>query len=204
MHVRLRTVAVAIALAVAAAPAAQADTLSLSEDSCGAEATSQPFSKWGDSLHYVPVPGGSFEAGDQDWSLSGGAAVVDGNESHYVRSADDSRSLSLPPGSSATSPEMCTSINRPTFRFFARNRGSRLSNLRVDVIYAGPLGDVRLMQPGFLTSSSWNPSLPLPVVANFLSALPGASTTVAFRFTPTGGSGAWSIDDVYVDPAARR
>jgi hypothetical protein len=44
----------------------------------------------------------------------------------------------------------------------------------------------------------------MPVVANLLSVLPGASTSLAFRFTPTGSAGEWSIDDVYVDPAARR
>ena len=206
MHVRLRRAVTAVAFALAlgafVSPAALADD-SL-EDACGAEATTQPFAKWGDRMNYVPVPGGSFEPGDEAWDLSGRAAVVDGNESHYVRSAEDSQSLSLPPGSSATSPSMCVSLNRPTFRFFVRNQGSRLSNLLVDVLYEGPLGNIRLAQPGILTSASWNPSLPLPVVVNILSALPGASTSVAFRFTPVGASGNWSIDDVYLDPASRR
>ena len=208
MHARLRAAGIAVASSIAlaglGAPAAQAGTLSLSEDSCGAETASQPFRQWGDLAKYVPVPGGSFETGDENWSLSGGAAVVDGNESYYVRSEDDSRSLSLPSGSSATSPAMCTSIHRPTFRFFARNTGSRFANLRVEVLYHGLLGNIKLLQLGILTGSSWNPSLPMPVVANILSTLPGASTSVAFRFTPLGGSGSWSIDDVYVDPASRR
>jgi len=206
MHARLRAALTAVACAIAfgalAAPAAQA--ASFSEDACGAEASTQPFRQWGDVAQYVPVPGGSFEAGDDAWALSGGAKVVAGNESHYVNSPDDTRSLSLPTGSSATSPAMCTSLHRPTFRFFTRNTGSRFSNLRVDVLYAGPLGDIRLYHLGLLSSSSWEPSLIMPVIVNFLSALPGASTDVAFRFTPQGGSGAWSIDDVYVDPASRR
>ncbi|MEA2475368.1 MAG: hypothetical protein QOE06_3283 [Thermoleophilaceae bacterium] len=208
MHTRLRAavtaVASTIALGALAAPAAQADALSLGADSCGTEAATQPFSQWGDTSDYIPVPGGSFESDADAWSLSGGAAVVDGNESFYVNSDTDSRSLSLPTGSSATSPPMCTSIHRPTFRFFARNTGSRWSNLRVDVLYPGPLGNIRLLHLGLLSSSSWSPSLPMPVVANLLSVLPGASTSLAFRFTPTGSAGEWSIDDVYVDPAARR
>jgi hypothetical protein len=200
MHVRLRSAMTAvvstIALGALGAPVAQA--------SCGPETTSHPFSQWGDSLGYVLVPGGSFEAGADEWTLDGGAAVVDGNESFNVNSDQDSQSLSLPTGSSATSPEICTSIDRPIFRFFARNTGSRRSNLRIDVVYPGPLGDIRLVHLGLLSSSSWSPSLPMPVIANYLSALPGASQTMAFRFTPTGSSGEWSIDDVYVDPAARR
>ena len=55
-----------------------------------------------------------------------------------------------------------------------------------------------------LPTSSWQPTvLPVVVVANLLPLLPGQRTPVAFRFTPTLG-GAWSIDDVYVDPYSRR
>jgi hypothetical protein len=53
-----------------------------------------------------------------------------------------------------------------------------------------------------LPNTQWQPSLPLPIVANLLPLLPGDMTPVQFRFTPVG-SASWSIDDVYVDPWAR-
>ena len=49
----------------------------------------------------------------------------------------------------------------------------------------------------------WQPTLPSLVVANLLPLLPGARTPVRFRFTPVGRAN-WQIDDVYVDPWARR
>jgi hypothetical protein len=42
----------------------------------------------------------------------------------------------------------------------------------------------------------------MPVIANLLPLLPGSRTAVAFRFTPYGDGGDWTIDDVYVDPGA--
>ena len=49
---------------------------------------------------------------------------------------------------------------------------------------------------------SWQPTLPMTVVANLLPLLPGEKTPVRFRCTPLLG-GDWSIDDVQVDPYAR-
>ena len=40
------------------------------------------------------------------------------------------------------------------------------------------------------------------VIANLLPLLPGETTPVAFRFTAQGAD--WSIDDVYVDPYAKK
>jgi hypothetical protein len=48
----------------------------------------------------------------------------------------------------------------------------------------------------------WQPTLPLPFLAN-LGALPlltNGTVSVSFRFTAQGDEGAWRIDDVYVDP----
>jgi hypothetical protein len=205
---RLRAAAAAAAstglLAALAAAPAQANLLSVDPNSCGDAPVTTPFDQFGDGASYIPVPGGSFEPTDDAWTLSGGAAVVDGNERFYANDENDTSSLSLPPGSSATSPAMCTSIYRPTLRFFVRNQGSQWSNLKVEALYRGPLGNVGLFQLGVITGSSWTPSVRMPILASLLSTLPGASTSVAFRFTPMGGNGAWSIDDVYVDPIGRR
>lgn len=41
------------------------------------------------------------------------------------------------------------------------------------------------------------------LVSNLISTLSPNRTVIAFRFTPADGSGAWSIDDVYLDPFGR-
>jgi hypothetical protein len=204
VRVALAAAASTVAVGALAAPAAQANLLSLDPSACGTQPTSQPFRKWLDLSSYALVPGGSFEAGGAAWTLSGGAAVKAGNESFYVHGASDKSSLVLPPGSSATSPAVCASIYRPTLRFFARNTGSLLSSLRVDVLTTGLGGVVSVIPLGVVAGSSWAPTLPLPILANLVSVLPGSSTSLAFRFTPVGTGGSWSIDDVYIDPYARR
>ena len=78
-----------------------------------------------------------------------------------------------------------------------------LSTLRVEVIHKNLLGLTVATPAGLLVGgSSWQPTLPLPVLANVLSlnVLAGRTTQVSFRFTPLGGSSGWMIDDLYVDP----
>jgi hypothetical protein len=41
------------------------------------------------------------------------------------------------------------------------------------------------------------------LVDNLLATLSLNRTTIAFRFTPMDSVGAWSVDDVYLDPYAR-
>ena len=92
-------------------------------------------------------------------------------------------------------------IGDPTLRLFGRNTGSLLSTLKVEVLYEDSTGNVRSLVIGLLAGTgSWQPTLPLPVVANLLPLLPNQNTAVAFRFTPQGIGGSWRIDDVYVDP----
>ena len=53
--------------------------------------------------------------------------------------------------------------------------------------------------------TSWHPSLPGLVLADFLSVLgEDGELAVAFRFKPIGLGAAWQIDDVYVDPFRNR
>jgi hypothetical protein len=194
-------------LAVSALPAtaAQASLLSLLPGSCGAQPESQPFASWGDYNEYTPVPGGGFEAGTPAWQLSGGAAVTSGNESYDVGGAADSQSLSLPAGSSATSPYSCTNIFHPTLRLFVENTGAPSSKLTVQALYPGLLGNTQTATVGQLSGSSvWQPSPALTLLAsNLLATLSLDTTQIAFRFVPADGSGAWHIDDVYLDPFGR-
>ncbi|HWF54327.1 MAG TPA: hypothetical protein VG223_06870 [Solirubrobacteraceae bacterium] len=191
-----------ITTACAFAGTAHAGLLTRSATNCPVESLGQPFMPWGDASQYTLMPGGSFEAGTPSWSLSGGAAVTSGNESFFVNSPSDTTSLSLPDGSSATSQPVCVGINDPTLRLFAQNTGSPLSALAVSVTFQTVLGIQATVPVSVITAgSSWEPTLPLPVVMNLLAL--GGQTPITFNFTPVGPGGNWHIDDAYLDPYQR-
>ena len=200
------TVLALCALSLSAA-SANAGVLVRSAPPCDAQPLSSPFVPWLDFARYTPLASGDFESAAAGWRLRGGAGVAAGNETFQVGGPDDASSLSLPAGSSATSPAICVGLTHPTLRFFAKRRNGGtlgLSLLQVDVLFETALGDVARLPIGIVTPSSrWRPTLPMTVLANLLALLPGERTPVAFRFKPLLG-GAWSIDDVYVDPYQRR
>ena len=183
----------AILAALAAAPLSSAAT----SPSCTYGPASHPFASWGDVASYTLVPGASFESGTPGWTLAGGAKVVSGNESYYANSRYDSHSLSLPAGSSATTPPFCVSLDRPTIRVFVANGGSGTSKLRVKVVFRGLLGVLGVLDGGtFSAGSKWNAS---PIMLATLNA-PLGTKAAQFVFTPADSTGAWRIDDLYVDP----
>jgi hypothetical protein len=170
---------------------------------CKPQPLSHPFSRWLDPFSYTLVDGGSFEPGSTQWTLRGGAAVVNGNQS-FNASGPGSRSLNLPARSSAISPTICVGVLSPTLRFFARNNGGLLSTLRVDVRFLDPAGREHKLPVGVvLGGRKWQPTLPYPVLASLLPLLPGEQTPVRFEFTPVGLGAKWQIDDVFVDPFRR-
>jgi hypothetical protein len=195
-------------LALCAMPAAaSADGLniSLGLDGCPARTTTQPFARWLDYSNYTLVSGGTFEGSLADWKLSGGAKVVSGNESFNVHGAGETHALSLPSGSSATTPPMCAAVLDPTLRYFAANDGGLLSLLNVQILYYLPTGGVLTLPLGVnVGGSKWAPSLPTIVAANLLGAVTGGQVKVAFRFQPIGLGAKWRIDDVYLDPRMAR
>jgi hypothetical protein len=197
---------IALAALALGTASANAGVLVGSAPSCDAQPLATPFVPWLDYASYTPLPAADFESSADGWTLTGGAAVADGNEPFHV-SGPGSSSLSVPSGGSAISPTICVGIEHPTMRFFAkRNSGGPLglSTMRVDVIFESLLGSVTSLPIGVVTgSSSWQPTLPMTVVANLLALLPGEHTAVAFRFTPMLG-GSWSIDDAQVDPYNRK
>jgi len=196
--------AAAVVAGLAAVPAANAGVLVTSASNCEEQVLERPFARWLDPISYHLVPDGGFEQGAAGWSLSK-ARVVDGNEPFYVHGAGETKSLSLPRGSVATSPVMCAGIHKPFMRFFAKSSGGllSLSTLSVEVLYESASGQVRSLPVGVvLPSTRWQPTLPLPVLASLLPLLPGEQTPIAFRFRPLGGA-TWTIDDVYLDPAHR-
>jgi hypothetical protein len=171
---------------------------------CSSETSSQPFLPWADPSDYTLVPGGDFAAGAPAWTLSGGAQVVAGNDGYNVNGDTAAQSLSLPDGSSATSPSMCVSVNDPDLRFFAINTGNPNDTLQVSVEFENSYGMILSVPIGqFAATGTWEPTVVDPIAANMLALLPGNNTAVAFQFTPQGSGGNWSIDNVYVDPWER-
>ena len=176
-----------------------------SAQACDYDGAEQVFKPWGDSHSYVLAPDGGFEAGGAGWSLSGGAATVAGNESFYLNDSGDSRSLSLPAGSSAASPPICMSLDTPIFRLFARNTGDPQAGLRVEASYK-LLGLLRTKTLSTVYAGpSWAPSQQMSTVLT-LSTIVGTliPSSIQIRITPVGSGGQWLVDDLYVDPFARR
>jgi len=195
---------VGAALLILAAPA-NAGVLVKDAKNCSADGPSrQVFKPWLDVAQYVPAPGGYAESAT-GWNLRAGAKVVAGNEPWKVGGAGHQKSLQLPAGSSATTDVMCVGLAHPTLRFFAkRTSGTLLNTLLVEVEFEALGGLLKRLPIGVvLNGGSWQPTLPSLVIANLLPLLPGARTPVRFTFTPLGRA-AWQIDDVYVDPWARR
>ena len=205
----LRTAAAAVTAVVAlaaGATTAHAGLLVASAPDCEAQSLSRTFLPWWDIANYTALSGGDFEGAGDGWSMTGGAAIADGNESYDVGGSDDAHSLSLPAGASATSPAICVGLSHPTIRFFNKRRsGGWLSpaSVRVDVLFETATGDVASLPIGFAgNGGSWQPTSPMLVVANLLPLLPGERTPVAFNFTAQGAD--FSVDDVWVDPYGRK
>lgn len=198
-HILKLSGAIAIALLALAVLAGSAQAAS-----CPSAGAKQAFSQWGDQRNYVLAPDGGFEAGGVGWSPSGGAAVVEGNESFYLNEPDDSKSLSLPAGSTVISPPICMSIDTPSFRLMARNTGDPTSKLRVEASFK-LLGLLRTRVVSNLTAGpTWAPTKSISTVLT-LATIIGALIPSAIRIevTPLDDRGQWQVDDLYIDPFRR-
>jgi hypothetical protein len=194
---RLRVVAVRIAalafLGLFVAPA-------VALASCPASPVSSPFAQWGDSNNYFQIPGGSFEgtADEVGWSLSG-ATLTSGNEPFSVNGSDDSQSLTITGGGSATSPYFCVDNTMTSLRFFAQ-QVSAGAGLRVRALVQAPDGVTTVPVARLFdgSMSSWAPTDPITGDTSGLSD--DQTLNVALQFTVRSSSASWQIDDVYVDP----
>jgi hypothetical protein len=185
-------------------PRAHAGVLADAVGSCDGQVLEQPFLPWADPAQYVLAPDGDLARGAKGWALTNASVVADA-ETYDLNDSGTPAALRVGPDGSATSPAMCVSLVHPTLRFLARNDGSALGTLRVDVLFEDLAGRVQSLSIGAVAGGrEWTPTLPLPIVANLLALLPGAQTPVAFRFTPQGTDSAWVIDDVFVDPYLKR
>jgi hypothetical protein len=205
--VGLAALASAAAVTGSAAAPAHAASLGLACPAAGAQ-TFLPVD--GDAAFYAPTPDSGFEKNAAGWTLTGGAHVVSDNEPWMVGNAGDSHSLSLPAGSSATSPPMCIGLLSSKMRLFMQNTGAAGSNLRVQVIYNGGAGALLgglgstlgvSDRATFAGTKTWQPSGQYLMLGGVLPLL---TQSVQFRFTPLSTGGKWRIDDVYLDPLMHR
>jgi hypothetical protein len=165
---------------------------------CSYPTVTQPFAAWGDLTKYYLSPGGSFE-GFTPWGLGGGASIVPGNESYYVRSGGDAYSLSLRGGAYGQSPFSCITGTDLKVRLFARSDTS--APLRVEVEVPSLLGLLRVVTSFTLaTTPAWQPTTTIVNLANVLSLTSLSQANIAVRVvSPTGA--AVEVDDVYIDPS---
>jgi hypothetical protein len=201
----LRTVALALGLVAVAAVPAHAKSAIANPYDCKPEPTlSQPFAPFNDLGLYTPVANQGLEAGAASWTLSGGAAVVGGNEPWRVAGAADSHALDLPSGSTAVTAPICIDQTYPYFRLFALNAGSEKRSLEIDVLYYDTKGKLLSTKPyGYEAGSgAWKPT---PTIAiDVWNRNPTATAApVSFRFMPKGKDAHFVIDDVFVDPYSR-
>jgi hypothetical protein len=164
--------------------------------------SSTVFAALGDTANYTPVSGGTFEGDMSGWTLNS-ASVAPGNEPWQVDGASDSNSLSIAPGGSAVSPTFCVSSKTPTWRFFAHSADASSSTvLHVYAQLTDKHGRTTQLPIATLSGgySSWA-ATPALVLGKVLP--PGLNVNIQFVFIADSNGGAWSIDDVFVDPYAK-
>jgi hypothetical protein len=201
----LAALCVAVAAALAAPAAAHADLVVPGADDCPEEVVLNPFAQWNDHAAYVRVDDGGLEAGGVDWRLAR-ADVVEGNHPWPAVDPADRMSLAIRNGGTATTPSFCVGLGHPTIRFFTRRTGGPLGVLVVQVVVTTSVGLKVALPIGLIAGGDreWRPSPRLLTVANLLTLFPDERTRVAFRFTAIGIDAGWRIDDVFVDPYAKR
>jgi hypothetical protein len=195
--IRLVTAIIVGAVLLLMAPSANAGILSTGTASYCDPYSSMAYQAWGDRSNYMLTPGGSFEDTTGSWKLSGGAKIVTGNEPYFIHSKKDRRSLSMPAGSSATTPTMCFAAGDWHLRFMGVS-STPSSQLRVAVTVNSLLGLLSILDGGTVSNDgTWKPS---PKVGLLLTNVGGLLTTkaISLRFTATSGTS--QIDDVYLDP----
>jgi hypothetical protein len=161
--------------------------------------TSAVFAPWGDSAAYYFAGNGGFESGSTGWLLSGGAAVVNGNEP-FSLSGRGSHSLMLPSGSTAAIG-VCYGLTYPAVRFVAAGDGGS-ATVHVRVVSHSLLGVLSILDGGtFQVREGWNPA---PKLSTLFSALASPLGSKTMMLLISSESGTAQIDDLYVDPFAMK
>jgi hypothetical protein len=197
----LLATAVAATALLAPAGTANAGLLSQSAGKCPSYEISKVFSRWLDPFHYTLAPGGSFESAS-GLTMTGGAKIVAGNETSYVRSSADRNSVLIPRGGTVTTGAICVGLDKPTVRFFAKRPSfALLPLLTVEGLFTTKSGATASLPLVGLPLAGNNWSLQLPFVS--LGSILELGDTTMMRFRIRAVSGAWQVDDFYVDPMRR-
>jgi hypothetical protein len=193
--------AVAAMALLAPAGSASAGILSESATNCPSYVSTKVFAKWLDPFNYTLAPGGQFES-SAGLTFTGGAKIVAGNESSYVHSSADRNSVLIPRGGTVTTGAMCVGLDKPIVRFFAKRPSFALLPLMTveGVFTTKSGGTASLPLVGLpLAGGSWSLQLPMVSLGSILEL--GDQTMMRFRLRAV--SGAWQVDDFYVDPSRR-
>jgi hypothetical protein len=168
---------------------------------CSSPVQSTVFSRWGDYNSYFRLSNGGFENGATDWSLSGGAAVVWGNEPWKVGGAGDVRNLQIPQNGVAESRTLCVSRDQNIMRLFVYNQHVSGSILHIEAWAQAPNGgnwavtafDVN----GEAAPFGYSPTMQFQIPNMFGG---NGMENLFLRFSTRGASATWWIDDVHIDP----
>lgn len=160
--------------------------------SCPAKTFKQAFSKYGDKGQYFLVPNGGFESGTTGWTLGGSASVVAGNETAYLNSASDTKSVKLTPNGWVRTVAFCVTPQDLTVRLMVKGASGQL---KFDAkVVSG--GNIRTWSTQVSAGSSgWRPS---QVIQFAMSNQYVGASTLELTFTAIGST--WQIDDIFVDP----
>jgi hypothetical protein len=176
---------------------AQAKTYQPSK--CSYPSVGKAFSAWGDQNYYELAPDGGFEGGGVGWTLSGGARLAQANEDRFLNGPEDNKAVLLPYGASATSPPICVDETTPSFRAMTKNIGEKGAKLHITINYI-VAGGTKIMQTDAPPADKgWAATPPLQLQTE------GEAERVArITFTSYERKAEYLVDDIYVDPFARR
>jgi hypothetical protein len=184
---------------------ATAEETAETEQTCTDPALSNPLAAFKDQRSYFLAPGGDFEhAAAPGWTLEGGATVAAGNEPFGVNGGGGS-ALSLPAGSSATSPVFCIDLNYPTFRFLAvQEQAAADAGLEVDVIYPELASKNVRKAAKYKPMKEWKLTKDVHLEPQTTGKTAGwRKVALRFRVPATKKGGAWKVDSILVDPRCR-
>jgi hypothetical protein len=177
----------------------------LAHANCPVKPTSKVFANWGDEANYTLVEGGLFISGAPNWSL-GSAQIVNENPESWNSSYDFnehsgvSHSLQIPDGGTVVSAPFCVDSSYPSFRFLAhRVTGDYdTSALEVSLRWSDYRGTHETADASLQVHRDWEIT-PVLLLASKLPS--GVTPNVRLVLQPNGG--AFTIDDVYLDPYSR-
>jgi hypothetical protein len=175
---------------------------SAAQAACNYPNAEQVFSEYGDHAYYELAPDGGLEGGGSGWEFTGGAELVTGDETRTPNDSADQVELSIPYGATATSPKVCVDETTPHFRMMTINSGKQDTKLKVKVSYEYLKDrDLRTETRNYEIRAAgfWAPSQEIELRADR-----GQERVARISFTPKEKEGIWLIDDLYIDPFARR